>query len=422
MPARDLVSWNTVIAGNVLSGMYDVALAMVRKMGLENIGPDAFTLSSMLPMCAEYAGVVKAKEIHWYAVRHGIHDNVVIGSSLIDAYAKCTRIQDFFSVFNGLPRRGGITWNSMIVACVQNGLSNKGFEFFRCMVKDNLKPGPLSFSSIIPACSHLTSLIFGKQLHGYIIRTGLHDNVFIASSLVDMYAKCGRIGIAKSIFSDMMQHDLGSWTAIIMGCALHGQALDALKLFNEMEVSGVRPSYVSFIAILTACSHAVLVEEARKYYDRMIREFGITPGVEHYAAMADLLGRSGRVEEAYDFMCKMPAEPPGSLWSALLNACRIHKNEELAEKVSGKILAVDPENIGAYIIMSNIYSSARQYEEAATMRVSLRKRGFTKKPACSWIEVRNKLYSFFSGDKSHPSYVKISKALKVLYDQIEKIG
>ncbi|KAI4369707.1 hypothetical protein MLD38_018121 [Melastoma candidum] len=314
MPARDLVSWNTVIAGNVQSGMYDEALVMVRKMGLENIRPDAFTLSSMLPMCAEYADVVKAKEVHGYAVRHGIHDNVVIGSSLIDVYAKCTRIQDFFSVFNGLPRRDGITWNSMIAACVQNGLSNEGFEFFRCMVKDNLKPGPLSFSSIIPACSHLTSLIFGKQLHGYIVRTGLRDNVFIASSLVDMYAKCGKIEIAKSIFSNMKQHDLVSWTAIIMGCALHGQALDALKLFNEMEVSGVRPSYVSFIAILTACSHSGLVEEARKYYDRMIQEFGITPGVEHYAAMADLLGRAGRLEEAYDFICKMPAEPPGSLW------------------------------------------------------------------------------------------------------------
>jgi pentatricopeptide repeat protein len=422
MPNKDLVSWNTVIAGNAQNGMYEEALEMVREMGDANLKPDSFTLSSVLPIFAEYVDVIKGKEIHGYAIRHGHDADLFIGSSLIGMYAKCTRVEDSCWVFNLLPRRDGISWNSIIAGCVQNGLFDEGLQFFRKMLKAKIKPMHVSFSSIMPACAHLTTLHLGKQLHGYIIRGGFNDNVFIASSLVDMYAKCGNIRIARWIFDKMEQHDMVSWTAIIMGYALHGHARDAISLFEQMEMEGIKPNDVAFVAVLTACSHAGLVDEAWKYFNSMTQDFGIAPGLEHYAAVADLLGRAGRLEEAYKFICNMHIGPTGSVWSTLLAACRVHKDVELAEKVAEKIFRVDPENMGAYILLSNIYSAARRWKDVAHLRLSMRKKGMKKKPACSWIEVNNKVHAFVAGDKSHPYYERINEALKVLLEQMEREG
>ncbi|XP_024193260.1 putative pentatricopeptide repeat-containing protein At3g23330 [Rosa chinensis] len=422
MPERDIVSWNTVIAGDAQNGMYEQALARVREMGSANLKPDSFTLSSVLPVFAEYVDVVKGKEIHAYAIRHGFDADVFIGSSLIDMYANCTRMEDSLKVFNLLRRRDSISWNSIIGGCVQNGMFDEGLVFFRCMLTAKTKPTDVSFSSIIPACAHLTTLHLGKQLHGYIIRGGFEDNVYIASSLVDMYAKCGNIKMARWIFDKMEQHDMVSWTAMTMGYALHGHAHDAISLFEKMKGEAVKPTYVAFMAVLTACSHAGLVDEAWKYYNSMTKKYRIAPGIEHYAAVADLLGRAGRLDEAYRFISSMHIEPTGSVWSTLLAACRVHKNVELAEKVAEKIFAVDPENVGAYVLLSNIYSAAKKWKEAAEMRVSMRDKGMKKKPACSWIEVKNKVHAFVAGDESHPYYDEITKALEVLLEQMEREG
>ncbi|PRQ36621.1 putative DYW domain-containing protein [Rosa chinensis] len=326
MPERDIVSWNTVIAGDAQNGMYEQALARVREMGSANLKPDSFTLSSVLPVFAEYVDVVKGKEIHAYAIRHGFDADVFIGSSLIDMYANCTRMEDSLKVFNLLRRRDSISWNSIIGGCVQNGMFDEGLVFFRCMLTAKTKPTDVSFSSIIPACAHLTTLHLGKQLHGYIIRGGFEDNVYIASSLVDMYAKCGNIKMARWIFDKMEQHDMVSWTAMTMGYALHGHAHDAISLFEKMKGEAVKPTYVAFM------------------------------------------------------------------------------------------------NVGAYVLLSNIYSAAKKWKEAAEMRVSMRDKGMKKKPACSWIEVKNKVHAFVAGDESHPYYDEITKALEVLLEQMEREG
>ncbi|KAF1874511.1 hypothetical protein Lal_00029938 [Lupinus albus] len=422
MPIKDVVSWNTVIAGNAQNGMYGVALAMVREMGDANLKPDSFTLSSILPIFAEHVDIIKGKEIHGYAIRHRFDADVFIGSSLIDMYAKCTRVDHSLSAFFLLPKRDAISWNSIIAGCVQNGRFDEGLGFFRKMLKENVKPMDVSFSSVIPACAHLTALNLGKQLHACIIRLRFDDNKFIASSLVDMYAKCGNIKMARYIFDQIEMRDMVSWTAIIMGCAMHGNALDAVSLFQQMLVDGIQPCYVAFIAVLTACSHAGLVDAAWKYFNSMERDFGIVPGLEHYAAVADLLGRAGRLEEAYDFISNMRIQPTGSVWSTLLAACRARKNIELAEKVVDKILLVDPENTGAYALMSNIYSASQRWKDAARLRVHMRKKCLKKTPGCSWIEVGNTVHTFLAGDKSHPYYDKINEALDILLEQMEKEG
>ncbi|XP_024026813.1 putative pentatricopeptide repeat-containing protein At3g23330 isoform X2 [Morus notabilis] len=422
MPYKDIVSWNTVIAGNAQNGMYEEALSMLREMGNDNMKPDAYTLSSVLPIFAQYVDIIKGKEIHGYAIRNGFHVDVFIGSSLIDMYAKCTTTEDSLRVFDFLSCHDAVAWNSIIAGCVQNGMFDEGLRFFRQMLVAKIKPMQVTFSSIMPACAHLTTLHLGKQLHGYIIRSRFDDNVYIASSLVDMYSKCGNIRIARWIFDRIETHDIVSWTAIIMGCAFNGYAYDAISLFERMEVEGTKPCYVTFIAVLTACSHAGLIDKAWEYLNSMTLRFGIAPGLEHYAAVADLLGRAGRLEEAYNLISNMSIEPTGSVWLTILAGCRVHKNVELAAKVAEKIFTVDPGNMGAYVILSNIYAAARRWKDVARLRVSMKKRGMRKKPACSWIEVGNKVHAFVAGDESHPFYDRINETLKVLLEKMEREG
>ncbi|KNA12952.1 hypothetical protein SOVF_121530 [Spinacia oleracea] len=422
MPVRDLVSWNTVISGNAQNGMFEDALAMLRDMGKANLKPDTFSLSSVLPMFAELVDVHRGREIHGYAIRNGLDTDLHVGSGLIDMYSKCNQIENAYRVFILLPFHDSISWNSIIAGCVQNGHFDEGLKLFRKMVMAKVKPGSVSFSSIVPACAHLTTLRLGKQLHGYIMRCGFEENVLIASSLVDMYAKCGYIKLARCIFNQIKLHDTVSWTAMIMSYALHGHAHDAICLFKQMEVEGVKPNSVAFIALLTACSHAGLVDESWNYFSSMIHDYGLSPQLEHYAAVADLLGRAGRLNEAYDFISKMSSSPSGSVWSTLLSACRVHKNVDMAEKVAAEVFRVDPSNIGAYVLLSNTYCAAKRWKEAANVRKTMKNKGLLKEAACSWIEVKNRLHGFVAGDKSHPCYERINKALDELLEKMEREG
>ncbi|KAL2469685.1 putative Pentatricopeptide repeat-containing protein [Abeliophyllum distichum] len=422
MTVKDGVSWNTVIGGHVQNGMYEEALIMVREMGNANLKPDSFTLSTILPIFAEHVDVMKGKEIHGYVTRHGFEEDVFTASSLVDMYANCTRVEDSYKVFNLSPRKDSVLWNSIIAACVQNGKFDAGLKWFREMLMAGIEPVGVSFSSIMPACAHLTTLHLGKQLHGCIMRLGFDDNMYVASSLMDMYAKCGNIRIARWLFDKMETQDAISWTAMIMGYALHGHACEAILLFTKMEMQGVKPNSVSFVAVLTACSHAGLVDEAWKYLRSMTQNYAITPGLEHYAAVSDVLGRAGRLDEAYKFISSLPIKSTGSIWSTLLSACRVHKSVELAEKIAKEIFKIDPEYMGAYILLSNVYVAAGRWKDAAKIRIVMGKKGMKKKPACSWIEVKNKVHAFVAGDENHPEYERINKALQELLERMEQEG
>ncbi|CAH8358796.1 unnamed protein product [Eruca vesicaria subsp. sativa] len=422
MPRKDVVSWNTIVAGYAQSGMCEDALRMVREMGSEDIKPDAFTLSSVLPIFSEYVDVKRGKEIHGYVIRKGIDADVYIGSSLVDMYAKSARIEDSERVFSHLLRRDSISYNSLVAGYVQNGRYSEALKLFRKMVNAKVRPGPVAFSSVLPACAHLSTLHLGKQLHGYVLRGGYSDNIFIDSALVDMYSKCGNIKAARKVFDRMNVHDEVSWTAIIMGHALHGHGHEAVSLFEEMKLQGVKPNHVAFVAVLTACSHVGLVDEAWGYFNSMTEVYGLNPELEHYAAVADLLGRAGKLEEAYDFISKMRVEPTGSVWSTLLSSCSVHKNLELAEKVAEKIFAVDSENMGAYVLMCNMYAANGRWKEMARLRLKMKKLGMRKKPACSWIEFKDKTHGFVSGDRSHSSMERINEFLEGVMEQMEKEG
>ncbi|CAN1769978.1 Putative pentatricopeptide repeat-containing protein At3g23330 [Linum perenne] len=270
------------------------------------------------------------------------------------------------------------------------------------------------FPSVLKACAHLTTLNLGKQLHGYIIRSGFDGNVFIASSLVDMYAKCGHIRIAEWVFNGVKSHDMVSWTAMMMGCALHSNAQDAISLFARMESEGLRPNYVAFTAILTACSHAGLIDEGQRYFDSMIQKYGIEPGMEHYAAMADLLSRKGRLDEALNFIQKMPINPDLVIWGGLFCACRAHKNVEMAELSARKLLELEPKHPGSYVFLSNAYAAVGRWEDAERVRNLMLDKGVGKEPGWSYIELDGRLHRFVAGDNAR----KDAKEIQVKLEEI----
>lgn len=422
MIERDVVSWNTLVLGCAEEGRHHEALGFVRKMCREGFRPDSFTLSTVLPIFAECADVKRGLEVHGFAFRNGFDSDVFVGSSLIDMYANCTRTDYSVKVFDNLPVRDHILWNSMLAGCAQNGSVEEALGIFRRMLQAGVRPVPVTFSSLIPVCGNLASLRFGKQLHAYVICGGFEDNVFISSSLIDMYCKCGEISIAHCIFDKMSSPDVVSWTAMIMGYALHGPAREALVLFERMELGNAKPNHVTFLAVLTACSHAGLVDKGWKYFKSMSDHYGIVPTLEHFAALADTLGRAGELDEAYSFISKMQIKPTASVWSTLLRACRVHKNTMLAEEVAKKIMELEPRSIGSHVVLSNMYSASGRWNEAAHLRESMRKKGMKKDPACSWIEVKSKLHVFVAHDRSHPWYDRIIDALNAFSEQMAREG
>ncbi|CAO2035767.1 unnamed protein product [Urochloa humidicola] len=422
MLERDVVSWNTLVLGYAEEGRHQEALGLVRKMWRVGFRPDSFTLSSVLPIFAECADVKRGMEAHGFAIRNGFDSDVFVGSSLIDMYANCTRTDYSIKVFDNLPESDPILWNSMLAGCAQNGSVVEALRIFRRMLQAGVRPVPVTFSSLIPVCGNLASLRFGRQLHAFVIQSGFEDNAFISSSLIDMYCKCGEISIARHIYDRMPSPDIVSWTAMIMGYALHGPAREALVLFERMELENMKPNHITFLAVLTACSHAGLVDKGRKYFNSMSDQYGIVPTLEHCAAFADILGRVGELDEAYNFISKMQIKPTASVWSTLLRACRVHKNTSLAEEVAKKIMKLEPRSIGSHVVLSNVYSISGRWNEAARLRKSMRNKGMKKDPACSWIEVKRKLHVFVAHDRSHPWYDTIIDALNVFSEQMARQG
>ena len=270
---------------------------------------------------------------------------------------------------------------------------------FKLKRGEDFKPNSVTIVSVLLACAHLAAVEQGKEVHGYIVRNGFESNVSVGSSLIDMYGKCGSIELSRQVFDKVPQKDVASWTTMIAGYGMHGCREDVFSVFNEMQESGVAPNHVTFIAVLSACSHAGLVDKGRQFFNIMISKYQITPSMEHYACMVDLLGRAGHLDEAFNFIKNMSVEPRTDVWGALLAACRIHCNIDLGEHAAYHLFKLELENAGNYILLSNIYANAGMWDAAAEVRVMMVNRGLKKGPGRSWIDVKNDDHEFVAGDR-----------------------
>eukprot|EP01018_Ginkgo_biloba_P031724 Gb_04381 [translate_table: standard] len=399
MPERDVVSWNAMIAGYAQNGYGPEALTLFYRMQRAGIQPNETTFASVLPACANLAVLEHGVEIHQEIIRYGFQYDAFVGSALVDMYAKCGSIVNARNVFDNIADRNVVLWTAMIAGYAQNGYFYEALRLFQQMQLTGMKPNSDTFASILPACANLAALEHGKMVHEDIIRSEFQSDVFVGSALVDMYAKCGSIADASNIFDRMPKRNVVSWNAMITGYAMHGCGKEALKLFEQMQQSNTNPNHVTFVGLLSACCHAGLVDDGWRYFHCMNQYYRLTPVMEHYCCMVDLLGRAGHLDDAHDFIEKMPIKPDAAVWGSLLGACRTHNDIELGECVAERIFELDPKHTAPYVLLSNIYAAVGRWDGIEKVRKMMKDRRVQKKPGCSWIEVNKEVHTFVVGDR-----------------------
>lgn len=348
-------------------------------------------------------------------------DNAV-ANCVLTMYAKCGYTGLARRVFDDMQKRDLVSWNAMISGYSQNGLATSVLEVYREMCCVGIEPDEVTLVGVLASCSHLGALSIGREIEVVIARSGLEFNMFLKNALINMYAKCGALARAREIFDGMRERSIVSWTAIIAGYGIHGRGDVALGLFEEMLASGIRPDNVVFVSVLSACSHAGQAEEGLAYFNVMKDRYGLRPEAEHYACVVDLLGRTGRLSEAIGLIRSMQVKPDGAVWGALLGGCKIHKNVQLGEIAFERVIELEPNNVGYYVLLSNLYTDVNDFEGVARVRAMMRKRGLRKEPGCSYVEHKKKVHVFLVGDGSHPQSAEIYKMLHVLEGFVEGTG
>ncbi|KAL6576032.1 Pentatricopeptide repeat-containing protein [Orobanche hederae] len=457
MKERDIISWNSMITGFNQCGFDAKALEMFSELLKESkLKPDRYTLASVLSACANLAKLEIGKQIHAYIIRTELDTSGAVGNALISMYSKCggvevarnvlqkcstsmlnviafTALLDGYvklgnlnparQIFDSLDDRDVVAWTAMIVGYTQNGYNNDAMELFRSMVVKGPAPNNYTLAAMLSVSSNLASLNHGKQIHAAALKLGEASSCSVGNALINMYARAGNIDCAqKSFFLIKRRRDPISWTSMIIALAQHGFAEEALHLFEEMLLLDIKPDHITYIGVLSACTHVGLVGKGRSYFKKMKDSHGIEPTSSHCACMIDLFGRAGLLGEAREFIEKMSIEPDVIAWGSLLASCKVHKNVELAKIAADKMLLLEPGNSGAYSALANVYSACGKWEEAAKIRKSMKDRKVKKEQGISWLQIKNQVHVFGADDAVHPETDGIYRTMDTIWDEIKKMG
>lgn len=418
MSEWDMGSWNYMISGYGKIGLEGKCIDLFREMQLVGLEADSNSLVAVISSCSQLLAMHLGRSVHCHVIKTIVDEDVSILNSLIGLYGRCGNLHGARRIFRRM-HRDIVTWNTLIAAYAHSGHSSETLSLFDQMLLEEMKPNSATLVSVLSACSQLAAQNHGERIHNYIKEMGYECDVSLNTALVDVYAKCGQLGIAREIFDAMPERDVISWNVMISGYGIHGNATDAVGIFRQMEESGVSPNAVTFLAALSACSHVGLVEEGRHLFG-MMKDYSIVPSLKHYACMVDLLGRSGNLNEAEAMILTMPVAPDGGIWGALLGACKIHGNVEMGERVARQAFESDPENDGYYILMSNMYSSVGRWEDAEQVRGMMKKRGARKRAGWSAMELGADVHVFLVGDNTHLRSEEIYAVLDALFKQMEE--
>ncbi|GAA0161514.1 hypothetical protein LIER_39245 [Lithospermum erythrorhizon] len=418
---KDYISWTTIIAGYAQNNYQFKAVELFREVINEGIHVDSSMISSILLACSVLKSDSLVKELHSYVIRRRITD-VYTKKSLMNAYGDSGNINYARKNFMLLDNHDIVSFTSMISCYVNNGLAYEALELFLEIKETGLQLDEVSVLSALTAAGDLSALRKGKEIHGFLVRKNFIADGAIASSLVSMYASCGTIEDSCTVFKYTEVDDVVLWTSMINAYGMHGFGKSAIDLYTQMEDQNIVPDPVTFLALLHACSHSGFVDEGKMLFQHMQHKYKLQPWPEHYVCLVDMLGRANYLDEAFKFVEEMSMKPTSAVWSALLGACRIHSNRKLGDIAAKKLLELDPQNPGNYVLASNIYAEAGRWEDVEEVRQSMKIKGLKKDPACSWIEVGSKIHSFTAHDKSHPESNIIYQRLAFITEKLEKEG
>lgn len=408
---KDKISWTTIIAGYAQNSYYSDAINIFREVMMNGMEVDELMIGSILLACSGVKSMNYVKEVHCFVLRKGIID-LVLQNTFVDSYGECRNIDYAAQTFRLIQEKDIVSWTSMISSYVRNGFPNEAFSVFLKMLQARVNADSITLVSTLSAAAALSVVRKGKELHGYLFRKGFTFEGPIASSLVDMYARCGDLKSSYRVFSSVKSKDVILWTSMINANGMHGRGLAAVALFHGMvNETKLVPDEITFLSILYACSHSGMINEGKRFIEIMTNDYSLEPWPEHYTCLVDLLGRANRLDEAYEYIQMMPFEPTAEVWCSLLGACRIHSNKKFGEIAASKLLALVPENPGNYILVSNLFALSGRWKDVEDLRTGMKGRRLMKNPGCSWIEVGNKVHLFIARDKSHPHSEKIYQKL-----------
>ncbi|CAI9108001.1 OLC1v1007506C1 [Oldenlandia corymbosa var. corymbosa] len=426
-----LLSYTKTLTSHVNNGRHHEALSLFHHIHSSlSLSLDPFIFPLALKSCSSLNSPYLGISIHALTYKHSFLTNPYVASALLIMYGKCISIPSARKLFDEIPQRNEVVWNSMIslyaasknisaalelfgvmdvkpsassfnsimagflLDCVEDDIDGcyKAIDFYRQMLKMGLSPNLITVLALLKACLGLAELSLIKEIHGYSIRNGIDPNMQFRSGLVEAYGRCGDLKTADEVFQQMKEDDVPdvvAWSSLISAHALQGDARNALKIFERMEMANVKPDKITFLAVLKACSHAGLPDEARMYFSRMHNQYGLEAGSDHYACLVDVLSRAGRLHEAYDLIRQMPVKASVKAWGALLAACRSYGEVELGEIAGRALLEMEPENPANYVILGRLYTSAGRRREAEELRREMKERGLKVSPGSSWTMHQN---------------------------------
>ncbi|KAJ9182339.1 hypothetical protein P3X46_006343 [Hevea brasiliensis] len=414
MPERDLDSWKCFINGLVSCQRVNDALNFYMEM------PEKCQKTwNMVLLGLIRNGHVKA--VHGFLEKLPYGD-IVSWTNILVGYFEVGEVSGAIKLFKLMRTPDTTVWNVMICGLGENGNGEEGLKIFVRMKELGSSPDKATLTSVLTICSDLPASLLGEQIHAEAIKTGFDHVTEVSNAMVTMYARCGHMHSALLEFSSMPSHNIISWNSIICGFSHHGFGEQAIKIFEQMRLTDVEPNHITFVGVLSACSHSGLVDQGRYYFDYMKNNCGLQPTNEHYTCLIDLLGRYGLIDEAMTFVNQMRAdgiEVPASVWGALLGACRIHKNIRIGEIAGKSLLEIEPNRSGIYLILAEMYLNVGRREDAEYILNQMKEKGVKKQPGCSWIEVNNNGHVFLSGDSSHQDFSRICCLLDLLHKDME---
>ncbi|KAK6920651.1 LOW QUALITY PROTEIN: E motif, partial [Dillenia turbinata] len=381
----DLVLWNSMISGFGSSGLWDRGWDMFNMMRRFGQCPDGFSIIGLISGLADSWLVGVGHAMHSFCIKCGFDSNVHICSALVSMYSRCNCMNSAYRVFSNLVQPDLVTWSALITGFSESGEYEKALIFFRKMNVEGKKADNVLVASVVAASAQLAIVGLGKELHGYVFRLGFQSDIMVSSALIDMYSKCGLIGLGVQVFDIMPDRNIVSYNSLILGFGLHGLASEAFRTFDKLLDEGLKPDESTFSALLSACCHAGLAKEGRELFRRMTNVFGIEAKTEHFVHMVKLLGMKGELEEAYDLVLSLPEPIDSGIWGALLSCCDIHGNSELGEIVAKQLIETKPEKTAYRVMLSNIYAGNRRWDEVNKLRDSFSGGGLKKMPGLSWI-------------------------------------
>jgi len=413
---KDVISWSTVIACYVQNGAAAEALLVFNDMMDDGTEPNVATVLCVLQACAAAHDLEQGRKTHELAIMKGLETEVKVSTALVDMYMKCFSPEEAYAVFSRIPRKDVVSWVALISGFTLNGMAHRSIEEFSIMLlENNTRPDAILMVKVLGSCSELGFLEQAECFHSYVIKYGFDSNPFIGASLVELYSRCGSLGNASKVFNGIALKDTVVWTSLITGYGIHGKGTKALETFNHMvKSSEVKPNEVTFLSILSACSHAGLIHEGLRIFKLMVNDYRLAPNLEHYAVLVDLLGRVGDLNTAIEITKRMPFSPTPQILGTLLGACRIHQNGEMAETVAKKLFELESNHAGYYMLMSNVYGVKGEWENVEKLRNSVKQRGIKKGLAESLIEIRRKVHRFVADDELHPEKEPVYGLLKEL--------